>query len=134
MQDTDLKFIMSEGKTSVAGAKAFCAFHPANRKMAELIMKDEHDFIIVYNGNYDAKMHKFGPESHEAIAELRSNTHTFVMLHDLIKIHWKHHNTFLGYGMDHGCHEIDGGCGSHGLNMEEDLNICHRYVGIPKGE
>ena len=101
---------------------------------AELIMKDEHDLIILYNGNYDAKMHKFAPEGTEALAELRTNTHTFVMLHELIKKHWKHHNTFLGYAMDHGCHEIDGGCGSHGLDMEEDLNICHRYVGIPREE
>ena len=23
--------------------------------------------------------------------------------------------------MDHGCHEIDGGCGSHGLDMPEDI-------------
>ena len=99
---------------------------------AELIIRDEHDVIIVYNGNYDAKMHKFGPESIEALAELRTNSHTFVMLHELVKQHWKQHNTFLGYAMDHGCHEIDGSCGSHGLDMEEDLNICHRYVGIPK--
>ena len=99
---------------------------------AELMARDEHDMIIVYNGNYDAKMHKFSPEGIEALAELRTNTHTFVMLHELVKKHWKHHNTFLGYAMDHGCHEIDGGCGSHGLDMPEDLNICHRYVGIPK--
>jgi hypothetical protein len=31
--------------------------------------------------------------------------------------------------MDHGCHEIDGGCGSHGLDMPEDLNIVHLYKG-----
>ena len=99
---------------------------------AELMARDEHDMIIVYNGNYDAKMHKFSPEGIEALAELRTNTHTFIMLHELVKKHWKHHNTFLGYAMDHGCHEIDGGCGSHGLDMPEDLNICHRYVGIPK--
>jgi hypothetical protein len=36
--------------------------------------------------------------------------------------------------MDHGCHEIDGGCGSHGLDMEEDLNIVHRYIALPKSE
>lgn len=99
---------------------------------AELFLRDEHDVIVIYNGNYDAKMHKFGPESAEALAELRANTHAFVMLHNLVKKHWKHHNTFLGYAMDHGCHETDSGTGTHGLDMEEDLNICHRYVGIPK--
>ena len=34
--------------------------------------------------------------------------------------------------MDHGCHEIDGGCGSHGLDMPEDLNI-HHFYGIVNG-
>ena len=33
----------------------------------------------------------------------------------------------MGFTMDHGCHEIDGNCGSHGLDMDEDLNIVHLY-------
>lgn len=37
------------------------------------------------------------------------------------------HNTLIGFAMDHGCHEIDGNCGSHGLDMPEDLNITHFY-------
>lgn len=36
--------------------------------------------------------------------------------------------------MDHGAHEIDGGCGSHGLDMPEDINICHLYKALPKAE
>jgi hypothetical protein len=34
--------------------------------------------------------------------------------------------------MDHGCHEIDGGHGSHGLDMPEDINIVHLYKGYPR--
>ena len=33
----------------------------------------------------------------------------------------------MGFAMDHGCHEIDGNCGSHGLDMDEDFNIVHFY-------
>ena len=40
---------------------------------------------------------------------------------------WQQHDTFVAFAMDHGCHEIDGGCGSHGLDMDEDLFIKHRY-------
>ncbi len=29
--------------------------------------------------------------------------------------------------LDHGCHEIDEGTGSHGLDMPEDINIVHFY-------
>ena len=36
--------------------------------------------------------------------------------------------------MDHGCHEIEGGCGSHGLDMDDDLNIVHAYKIIKKSE
>ena len=104
-----------------------------NAKMVELILRDEYDFILIYNGNYDSVMHKHGPESVEALAELRTNAHTFGMLSKLIAEHWTNHNTLLGFAMDHGCHEIDGGCGSHGLDMEEDINIVHLYKGYKKG-
>ena len=103
-----------------------------NAIAAELILRDEHDFIAVYNGNYDSKMHKFGPEGVESFAELRQNVSTFGMLSQLIERNWKGHNTLVGFAMDHGCHEIDGGCGSHGLDMEEDLNIVHLYKGYKK--
>ncbi|MBR6533899.1 MAG: alkaline phosphatase family protein [Clostridia bacterium] len=101
-----------------------------NQKALELIKQDEYDFIAVYNGNYDTVMHKFGPESPEALDELRDNVTSFDMFCKEIAKCWKKHNSLLGFAMDHGCHEIDGGCGSHGLAMEEDLNIMHLYKTI----
>ena len=47
-----------------------------------------------------------------------------------IQEHWSGHETLLGFAPDHGCHEIDGGLGSHGLDMPEDLNIMHFYTVI----
>lgn len=102
-----------------------------NAKAAELILGDSYDFIAVYNGNYDSVMHKFGPESIEALGELRANAAAYAMFDALIRTHWKSHNTLVGFAMDHGCHEIDGNCGSHGLDMEEDLNIVHSYQIYP---
>lgn len=98
-----------------------------NAKTAELIKEDFYDFIAVYNGNYDSYMHKFGPESKEALEQLSANVSAFASFFDLIKESWKTHNTLIGFAMDHGCHEIDGNCGSHGLDMDEDLNIVHLY-------
>ncbi len=98
-----------------------------NAKAAELILKDEHDFYVVYNGNYDARMHKNGPESVAALSEIRANCRSFAMFSEMIKEHWAHHNTLVGFAMDHGCHEIDEQSGSHGLDMPEDLNITHFY-------
>ena len=102
-----------------------------NAKAAELILADEYDFIAVYNGNYDATMHRFGPESIEALSQLRANADAFALFSQLIRRHWQQHNTLVGFAMDHGCHEIDGQLGSHGLDMPEDLNIRHRYMAYP---
>ena len=103
-----------------------------NAKAAELIMKNEHDLIVIYNGNYDSVMHKKGPEGLEALCELRSNDHAFGELCELVERHMTDKNVLVGFAMDHGCHEIDGENGSHGLDMEEDLNIVHLYKGYKK--
>lgn len=103
-----------------------------NAKTCQLIAEDKYDFIAVYNGNYDSIMHKFAPESPQALGELRTNSRAFGMFYELIKEKWKSHNTLIGFSTDHGCHETDGDCGSHGLDMEEDLNILHFYKIIKK--
>ena len=106
----------------------------ANAKMAEILLRDEHDLIVLYNGNYDAVMHKHGPESAEALAELRTNCHVYACICDMIAEHWQHHDTLVGFAMDHGCHAIDDDCGSHGLSMEEDINIVHLYKAYTRKE
>jgi len=106
-------------------------YEEVNAKAAELILSDEYDFICIYNGNFDSIMHKHGPESVEALAELRCNARTYGIFDELVKNNWQHHNTLIGFAMDHGCHEIDGECGSHGLDMPEDLNIVHLYQAYP---
>ena len=100
-------------------------------KIAELIIKDEHDLIVVHSYNYDSIMHKHGPESIEALSEMRVNDEIFAQISVLIDTFWKKHNTLLGFAMDHGSHEIEGNAGSHGLDMEEDMNIVHFYKAYP---
>ncbi|MBR4749209.1 MAG: hypothetical protein IK083_06540 [Abditibacteriota bacterium] len=103
-----------------------------NARAMELICRDEHDFIAVYNGNYDALMHKTGPESLEALAEARANSAVFGEFVSLIRSRWQGHDTLAGFAMDHGCHLIDAGCGSHGLDMPEDMDIVHSYEFIER--
>ena len=98
-----------------------------NARALDLIEADEYDFIAIYNGNYDSKMHKNAPEGEESLAALRANCKVFDEIGETIKRCWKNHKTLLGFAPDHGCHEIDGGAGSHGLDMVEDLNILHFY-------
>ena len=98
-----------------------------NAKACELIIENSYDMISVYNGNYDAVMHAHSPEGIEALCELRANDEAFATFFHLIENNWTSHNTLIGFAMDHGCHEIDGKLGSHGLDMDEDLNIVHLY-------
>ena len=98
-----------------------------NKKALELIDVDKYDLITIYNGNYDSTMHKFGPESKEALSQLDANIDFYDILVSKIKKEWQTHNTFYGFLPDHGCHEIDGECGSHGLDMQEDMNVIHFY-------
>ncbi len=96
-------------------------------KALELIKEDQYDLLVVYNATYDATMHKVGPESELALSVLKQNAADFAKLVDAVKEHWQGHNSFYGFCPDHGCHEIDGGCGSHGLDMEEDMNVIHLF-------
>ncbi len=98
-----------------------------NKAALEIIEKDKHDLIVVYNGNYDSVMHRNGPESESAIAALKHNISSFNMLNAAAERVWKDKRFVTAFLPDHGCHEIDGGCGSHGLDMAEDMDIIHFY-------
>ena len=102
------------------------------QKALELIEKDEHDLIVVYHKNYDSVMHKNGTEADISLQALKQNVRDFDRFATSIKEKWQHHDTLIGFAMDHGCHDIDGGCGSHGLDMSEDLNIMHFYGVYPR--
>ena len=112
----------------------FDSVEEVNRKADELIDEDCYDLIVIYNGNYDSTMHKFGPESPESLSALEMNNAYYSALTDKIRTQWKNHNVFCGYCPDHGCHKIDGECGSHGLDMQEDMNVIHFYGVYPAAE
>lgn len=132
--------IIAESKSSIAEIFLnrdmdyfiYDTIEEVNAKTVQVITEDKYDFIVVYNGNYDSLMHKWGPEGVNALAELRANSEIFGVFSVLIEKYWKNHNSLVGFAMDHGCHEIDGECGSHGLDMDEDIKITHLYKAYPK--
>lgn len=63
----------------------FDTLQEVNAKSAELIINDRYDLLVVYNGNYDTVMHKYGPESIEAMSEARANAHAFLTFISMIK-------------------------------------------------
>ncbi|MGI6199410.1 MAG: alkaline phosphatase family protein [Christensenellales bacterium] len=96
-----------------------------NQQAQRLIAADQHDLIVVYNADYDAAMHRNGPEAPVCLNTLSGNAAAFAALADAAACCWAAHRTVLGFLPDHGCHEIDGGLGSHGLDMPEDMQIVH---------
>lgn len=98
-----------------------------NRKALELIREDQHDLIVLYNGDYDALMHAHAPEGAAALQALRENIATYRELHAAIAAHWGDHRTALVFAPDHGCHVTAAGKGSHGCDDPSDMNIAHFY-------
>ena len=101
--------------------------HLCNLKALELIEEDRHDLIVLYNGNYDWAMHRFGPEGRRSMKELSENVDTFCKIHDAIEKQWKNHNTVLFFSPDHGCHRSLLPPGKHGARIPKDMNIRHLY-------
>ncbi len=112
-------------------------FGELNAKAVQLILEDQHDFYVIYNGGFDFRLHDHGPEHPRTLGELRINSHVFGLIYELIRANWKHHRTLLGFAMDHGCHlnmenwdndphEI----GTHGLDIPQDREIIHYFAAI----
>ena len=96
-------------------------------KSLELIEKDIYDVISIHTFEYDDAAHAFGPESKEALNAVSIEAENFDKIaHCLIK-NKKDHNILLTYSPDHGQHLTEGGRGSHGSKMIEDMNVLHFF-------
>lgn len=111
----------------------FDSIEEVNAKAIQLIREDKYDFIVVYNGNYDSALHDFGPEHVNTLSELRVNDTMFGVFSQQIQTHWKHHDALVAFAMDHGCHYTSIGKGTHGKDLDADMNIVHHYRVYPKG-
>lgn len=98
-----------------------------NRKAEQLIKDRKYDVLVIYNPDYDSNMHALGPENPRTLKHLDQNVRTYKNFIKIIKNTYTNETVFYGFCPDHGCHEIDGNRGSHGLDMEEDMNVIHFY-------
>lgn len=102
-----------------------------NAKATQLIREDQYDVLVVYNSNYDTALHAYGPEDVRSLAELRVSDAAFGMFCNLVREYWPRHDTLVGFAMDHGCHPTPDGKGTHGEDIDEDMNILHHYQIFP---
>lgn len=102
------------------------------KKAAECIKNDNYDVMAVYHLDYDAFDHATHPESDEVLAALQASIKDFDFLANIAAGSWSMYRRVIGFITDHGCHmdEITGH-GTHGSDMDEDLNILHFYGAYP---
>lgn len=98
-----------------------------NQKALELIAQDSYDLIAVYNQEYDDVMHRTCPESETALAAMEHHIEAFAALTDAVQKEWAHHNTLVCWATDHGIHTNSEGFGTHGDDIDDDLNVLHFF-------
>jgi predicted AlkP superfamily phosphohydrolase/phosphomutase len=98
-------------------------------KTLSILEEDRHDFLAVYNDEYDNLLHKTHQYSKECLEALKHHNDNFLRLHETIKRVWQVHNWLMVYAPDHGAHfnQADS-VGTHGLNIPEDMDLIHYYA------
>ncbi len=99
-------------------------------KALELIASDRYDLISIHVFDYDSAAHAYGPESKEALNALSLEAEGYARMAEALEKNRAGHRTLLTYSPDHGQHAVEGGRGSHGSKMIEDMNILHFFQTI----
>jgi hypothetical protein len=87
--------------------------------------------VVVYNQEYDDRMHHTYPESAESMLALRHQIGSFDRLCRAAREGWAGEDVLLVWATDHGIHVADMGNGAHGSDREDDLNVVHFFGVIP---
>ena len=99
-------------------------------KALELINKDEYDVISIHTFDYDNAAHAYGPESKEGLNAISIEAETYALIAKELEKFKNKRRTLLTYSPDHGQHLTEGGRGSHGSKLTEDMNILHFFETI----
>ena len=92
----------------------------------ELVRAGKHDFIVVYNQEYDDTLHRTRHDGPEALAAAGRHVETFVRLWQATEEHWAGHNRALLFAPDHGAHlDAVKAKGDHGDDIPEDVDVLH---------
>ena len=99
-------------------------------RVLSLLAEDKYDIISIHTFEYDDAAHAYGPESKEGLNAIAIEAQGFDDIATYIEKNWAgKHTTLLSYSPDHGQHLLEGGGGSHGSKMNEDMNILHFFGG-----
>jgi hypothetical protein len=100
----------------------------ATEKALELIGRNGHDLIVLYNQEYDDGVHRTQPFSPDCVAAFRNHMSTIERLEDAVARSWTSHHRAFVIAPDHGAHlDAATGLGDHGLDIPEDMEVSHWY-------
>ncbi len=99
-------------------------------KALEFINQDKYDVISIHTFDYDNAAHAYGPESKEGLNAVSMEAETYAIIAKELRKYKNKYNILLTYSPDHGQHLTEGGRGSHGSKLIEDMNILHFFEAI----
>jgi hypothetical protein len=90
---------------------------------------DKYDFMVLYNQEYDSKLHRGDPFSETCLDAVAHHNQAYLQLAEAIDKAWGNYDRLLVYAPDHGAHlNPDNNMGTHGQNIPEDMDLLHHYV------
>ncbi|MGQ0720786.1 MAG: hypothetical protein ACT4PE_04325 [Candidatus Eiseniibacteriota bacterium] len=95
---------------------------------------DRHDLVVVYQQEYDDRLHETEPFSEACLRAVERHVGAFVTLAETVSRAWRRHHRAVVFAPDHGAHfDPQTGRGDHGLDIAEDMEVSHWY-GLSAGE
>jgi len=100
----------------------------------ELLQRDEHDFIVAYQQEYDDTLHRLNHYCDEALSAIENHLRAFSDISAAWNKYWKDYNRLLIFAPDHGAHfDEDLGHSNHCDDIPEDMQVLHYYKIESKG-
>ncbi len=93
----------------------------------ELINQKQYDIICVYNQEYDDIMHRTHPKSLLAKRALKHYNENYKLLLQAVQKSYTNEKTLFATITDHGVHREWYLLGTHGKDIDRDMNIIHFY-------
>jgi len=101
-------------------------------RAVELLAAAGHDVIVAYHQEYDDALHDTTPRSARALRALKNHVESFATLSKAAARFWRRFNHFIAFTPDHGAHvDVDTGRGTHGDDVDDDMNVMHLYGVAP---
>ena len=94
----------------------------------DVLRANAHHLVVVYHQEYDDLLHRTQPFSEECLQAVANHVASFQRLTQAARAMWSAYNHGVIFAPDHGAHTDPAtGKGTHGLDIPEDMSLCHWY-------